>query len=50
MIILNQTTRVGKFWNIEYERSGDTNKNLLVKEYIDKIKPYLRDNNLSSKI
>ena len=36
--------------NIEHESSGDTNKNLLVKEYLDKITPYLRDDNLSSKI
>ena len=38
--------RVGNFWNknyIEYENSGDRNKNLSVKEYLDKIKPYLRD-------
>ena len=33
-------------WNnnyIKYEISGDRNKNLSVKEYLDKIKPYLRD-------
>ena len=38
-------TRVDYFWNnnyIEYESSGDRNKNP-VKEYLDKIKPYLRD-------
>ena len=38
--------RVGNFWNknyIEYENSGDRNKNLSVKEYLDKIKPYVRD-------
>ena len=37
---------VGNFWNInyiKYESSGDRNKNLSVKEYFDKIKPYLRD-------
>ena len=37
--------RVGNFWNnnyIEYESSGDRNKNLSIKEYLDKIKPYLR--------
>ena len=37
---------VGNFWNnnhIEYESSGDKNKNLSVKEYLDKSKPYLRD-------
>ena len=39
-------TRVGNFWNnnhIEYESSGDRNQSLSVKEYLDKIKPYLRD-------
>ena len=38
--------RVGTFWNnnyIKYESSGDSNKSLLVKEYLVKIKPYLRD-------
>ena len=38
--------RVGNFWNnsyIEYESSGYRNKNLSVKEYLDKIKPYLRN-------
>ena len=38
--------RVGNFWNnnhIEYESSGGRNKNLSIKEYLDKIKPYLRD-------
>ena len=38
--------KVGNFWNnkyIEYESSGDRNKNLSVKEYLDKIKPYLID-------
>ena len=33
-------------WNnnyIEYEDNDDRNKNLSVKEYLDKIKPYLRD-------
>ena len=37
---------MGKFWNnsyIEYESSGDRNKNLSVKEYLDQTKPYLRD-------
>ena len=35
--------RAGNFWNnnyIEYESSGDRSKNLSVKEYLDKIKPY----------
>ena len=39
-------TRVGNFWNnnyIEYESSGDRNKNLSIKGYLDKIKPNLRD-------
>ena len=39
-------TTVGNFWNnsyIEYESSSDRNKNLSVKEYLHKIKPYLRD-------
>ena len=38
--------RVGNFWNnnyIEHESSGDRSKNLSVNEYLDKIKPYLRD-------
>ena len=37
---------VGNFWNnsyIKYESSGDRNKNLSAKEYLGKIKPYLRD-------
>ena len=38
--------RVGDFWNkncIEYERNGDRNKTLSVEEYLNKIKPYLKD-------
>ena len=38
--------RAGNFWNnsyIEYESSGDRNKNLSIREYLDQIKPYLRD-------
>ena len=38
--------RVGNFWNknyIEHESSSDRNKNLSVKEYLDKLKPYLID-------
>ena len=33
--------RVGNFWNnyIEYKNSGDRDKNLSVKEYLDRIKP-----------
>ena len=37
--------RVVTFWNnnyIEYESSGDRNKNLSVKEYFNEIKPYLK--------
>ena len=39
-------TRVGNFWNnnyIKYESNGDRNKNVSVKEYLDKIKSYLKD-------
>ena len=39
-------TRVDNFWNnnyIKHESSGDRNKKLSVKEYLDKIKPHLRD-------
>ena len=38
--------RVSNFWNhnyIEYGSNGDRNKNLSLKEYLDKIKPYLKD-------
>ena len=38
--------RVGNFRSnnyINYESNGDINKNLSVKEYLSKIKPYLRD-------
>ena len=38
--------RVGSFWNnncIEYESNGDKNKSLSVKDYLDEIKPFLRD-------
>ena len=41
-----EPTRVGNFWNntcIKYENNGDGNKNVSVKEYLNKIKPYLRD-------
>ena len=37
---------VGYFWNnnyIECKSNGDRNKNLSIKEYLDKIKPNLRD-------
>ena len=36
----------GSFWNnnyIAYESNGDRNKSLSLKEYLDKIKSYLRD-------
>ena len=39
-------TRIGNFWNnnyIKYESNGDGNKNVSVKEYLDKITSYLRD-------
>ena len=38
--------RVYNFWNnnyIDYGSDGDKNGNLLLKEYLNKIKPYLRD-------
>ena len=45
--------RVGSFWitnYIEYKSNGTRNKALYVKEYLDEIKPYLKDiiNNLKS--
>ena len=39
-------TRVGNIRNknsIKYKISSDRNKNLSVKEYLDKVKPYLRN-------
>ena len=40
-IIIN----VSSFWNnyIEYESNGDRNSNVLLDEYLNKIKPYLRN-------
>ena len=38
--------RKNNFWNnnyIEYESKDDRNKNLSLKEYLDKIKPYLKN-------
>ena len=38
--------RVWTFWNknyVRYKSSDDRNKNLSVKEHLDKIKPFLRD-------
>ena len=53
-IIINyKPVRVSNFWSknyIEYESNGDRNKTLLVKEYLNKISPYLKDNKSSQKI
>ena len=43
--------RVDNFWSnnyIEYESNGDRNKAISVEEYLNKIRPYLKDiiNNL----
>ena len=38
--------RVSSFWSnncIEYESNGDKSSNLSLDEYLNKIKPYLRD-------
>ena len=38
--------RVNNFWSnnyIEYESNGDRNKTLSAEEYLDKIRPYLKD-------
>ena len=38
--------RIGNFWNnnyIEYESNGDWNKNVSRGEYLNRVKPYLRD-------
>ena len=38
--------RIGSFWNnnyIQYESRGDRNESLSVKEYLDKVKLFLRD-------
>ena len=38
--------RVGNFWNnnyIEYESNDDKHKALSIKDYLDKIKPHLKD-------
>ena len=47
----HKLTRIDNFWTnnyIEYESNGDRNKTLSIKEYLDVIKPYLKDiiNNL----
>ena len=44
--------RVTNFWSnnyIEYENNGDRNKALSVEEYLNKIRPYLKDSILISK-
>ena len=41
-----KSERVGSFWNnnyIEYESNGDENSNVSLDEYLNKIKPYLRN-------
>ena len=41
-----KSKRVGSFWNnnyIEYESNGDENSNVSLDEYLNKIKPYLRN-------
>ena len=53
IIINHKPVRVSNFWSknyIEYESNGDRNKTLLVKEYLNKISPYLKDNKSSQKI
>ena len=38
--------RGGNFWNnnyIKYESTADRNRNLSVKEYLNEMKPYLKD-------
>ena len=49
--IYYKPVRVSNFWSnnyIEYERNGDRNKTLSVEEYLNKIRPYLKEiiNNL----
>ena len=41
-----KAVRVGNFWSDnynEYKSNGDRNKTLSVEEYLDKIRPYLKD-------
>ena len=43
-VVINQN--VSNLWNnnyTEYESNGDKNKNLSLEEYLNKVKPYLRD-------
>ena len=42
----HKPVRVCSFWNnkyVEYEINGDRNKTLPIKEYLDVIKPYIKD-------
>ena len=42
----SKPVRVNNFWNnnyIEYESNGDRNKILSIEEYVNKIRPYLKD-------
>ena len=44
--LLYKFKRVNNFWNntyIEYESDGDKNRSLWLDEYLNKIKPYLRN-------
>ena len=50
-----KSMRAGNFWSksyIEYEINGDKSQNQSIKEYLDKIEPYLKDivNNLQKSI
>ena len=41
-----KTVRVNNFWSnnyIEYKSTSDRNKTLTVEEYLDKLRPYLKD-------
>ena len=41
-----KSVRIGNFWSkkyIKYECNGDRNKTLLLREYLNKIRPYLKD-------
>ena len=41
-----KSVRVNNFWSnnyIEYKSNGDKNRMLSVEEYLDKIRPYLRN-------
>ena len=41
----HKPARIGNFWSnnyIEYESNGERNKTLLVEEYLNKIRPYLK--------